>query len=226
MKKLIFLMGILGSQVSLAQIKFEQAVTTNPLVVEVVSSYCSSSICKFFDSSSRVRLMIVADRYSLHNSADQVVNTVLADAEVIKKTGRILMGSSASCPGKIYIDRNSIKIFEVRSSCAVSGIKTVSLESAYEHYYGKNISLRDGTVNTRVTYDYTNKEYTVNFGHTMLNSAVKVAPTEVQKFEYYIKSIRKDCPLTIDYNSETGVITRMKTGCDPLALKDDGIRNG
>lgn len=222
MNRILFFLGFLLAQSSFAQIKFEQAVIANPLVVEVVKSYCSGSICYFYDKNDIIRLTTMSGSYSLRNSANEEISLVTAAEETVKMAARPLINASVTCPGKIYIERSTIKIFDTRSSCSVGGVATLNLNKKY---------LQSGTLYLYDSADsikliFWEQKYYINYGATALNKNYDISATELAKFQSFVKSARSDCPLKVDYNEQTGEILKMKSGCDPLAAIDDGSRNG
>jgi hypothetical protein len=224
MKNIFLLLMTLVAQSALAQIKFEQAVTVNPLVVEVVYAYCGYSSCVYSDAAGIQRLNIsLTGGYILKNSVGEVISTVETSAELAKQTARALSGSSKVCPGKVSIDRSTVKIFDAQTACGAAGVATMQLTSKYAGYSSTN--LYDSTNNTRLIYYPSLKTYVVNFG-TGINVDKKLADADISKFEYYIKNVRSACPLTVDYNPLTGDIIKLKIGCDPLASIDSTEERG
>ena len=233
MKNAFLLIMTFMAQSAFAQIKFEQAVTNSPLVAQVVYGSCGPSSCYYTDAAGKVRLKLnlsydpsANGNYTLLNSVGEVISTVEASAEIIKQTGRALNGISASCVGKIFIDRNSVKIFDV-NSCNNAHLATLTMVSKY--VYGNTILLRAANeYSNSLTYDINKKTYRINYfgSGTAIQSERTLSATEAAKFEGYIKSTRLTCPLSIDYNPLSSEILKVKIGCDPLAAIDNGQRNG
>lgn len=223
MKKLIFLMSILVSQLSFAHIWHDQDVTMKPLVVEVVSGRCKpignkASKCFYTDSSLRVRLKVESGKgYSLIAESGFAVNNETSDDEILSRTVRALKNVSYDCPGRIYIDRKSMQILDIRLACEPQGISTMELNIGGISASG--IRFYDSSYNKRLVYDYGNKTYTIQFNKAF-NKTIQVPPSEVKKFESYILAAMSPCPVKIDYNAQTGTIIRMKSSCDFFASND------
>ena len=220
----LFLLVSLTTITAQAQIKFESVVTQNPIVFNIVFSRCDGGVCSFSDTQNNLRITTSWNdsyQYNLFNSQVQLVNTISIEPQASSTLIRSLEVASISCPTRVVVDRNSMKIAEVTPSClSPTGNVSMKLVSIRPSYLPRadRVSriLYDANGSLRLRYNSDTGIYSI-IQYPSPNTYT-IAPQEKARFELYLRSARFDCPLNIEYKVETGEIVKAKLGCDPLAM--------
>ncbi len=231
MTKLLLTIATLVSSQAMAQVKFENPVGQNPILVNIVKSDdCSHNTCYLFDSNGKKRIEINfttgGSFYTLINSAGVVIaNKVNLTDEVALYSARQLSLATTDCPVKVFINRDKVQISDIQTSCIVSGIKKTVLVKRDD--CGSDLCyLYDNAGKHEMSYRPSRGEYSLS-GLGLAGNLIKLDSVSANKMSVYVQNVRPACPMTIEFDFFSGKILKASLACDPLAFDlSSPIRNG
>lgn len=217
---LILISGLFSLQ-AYSQIQFENP-TSPGIAIEITSSSdCryDHSDCLMFDKSGTKRIKV--DRkygyYSLYTS-DKILavdNRKIPKSLALSMT-RQFAYASKGCPVKVIIDPQQLLIADVRPSCPIPAIETVTLTAVNNSYSSfSHLQEASGSPLSFAFIKY-KKEYEI-MTNTVFGVSIPLDSVSYQKLEEYISKVSPTCPLTIQYSTKTSAIIKASLGCDPKA---------